>query len=196
MADGFQIIVITTPGEVADEARMIEAMLKSGSIDRVHIRKPDWTDNRVEALIRAIPSDLHERLSMHGHTALRSIFPQIGIHLRGDEGVSSTIGSSVSKSCHSISELEKYAGLTGYMTLSPIYDSISKTGYASAFKPTELANVLSGKNVIALGGVTPEHISELKGAGFSGAAMLGYVWDNFSIDTLPDFINQINATMH
>ena len=63
------------------------------------------------------------------------------------------------------------------MTLSPVFDSISKQGYRSAFDPDSLRPWLEGKRVVALGGVTPERIPLLRDAGFSGAAMLGYFWN-------------------
>ena len=54
-----------------------------------------------------------------------------------------------------------------------MYDSISKQGYASGFNLDELKGRLVGRNVIALGGVTPDKFLELQVAGFVGAAMLG-----------------------
>ena len=70
-------------------------------------------------------------------------------------------------------ELE-FASDYDYVTLSPIFDSISKQGYKSAFKLMELKNKIKGKKVVALGGVTPDKFSYLKSIGFKGAALLGY----------------------
>lgn len=63
-----------------------------------------------------------------------------------------------------------------YLTLSPIYDSISKEGYKSSFERKDLENEIRNLpiDVIALGGVTPDKFEELKAIGFAGAAMLGY----------------------
>lgn len=196
MAEDFRILVITDPSDVADEAKMIELMLRSGRVARVHIRKPEWTDCQVAELIHSISADLYSLLSLHGHQVLRDEFPDVGIHLAGRETICDADCRLLSKSCHSISELNEYADKTDYMTLSPIYDSISKSGYRSAFILSDMANVLRGKSVIALGGVTPRHFSELREAGFMGAAMLGFVWNNFTLATLPDFINQVDAALH
>jgi len=72
-----------------------------------------------------------------------------------------------------------------YCFLSPVYDSISKAGYRAAgfLAPGEgrrrrLAAALgrSPVPVLALGGVGPGKLAELRDAGFAGAAVLGAVW--------------------
>lgn len=62
-----------------------------------------------------------------------------------------------------------------YVTLSPIFDSISKTGYHSGFDLDEVKCFLTAVdvNVIALGGVTEARLPRIREAGFYGAAMLG-----------------------
>ena len=85
-----------------------------------------------------------------------------------------------SRSCHSVAELSDNSDVFCYQTLSPVFDSISKQNYHSRFNAAELKGKISDLNVIALGGVMPQHFRELKRAGFIGAAMLGYVWQNIS----------------
>lgn len=64
-----------------------------------------------------------------------------------------------------------------YLFLSPIFDSISKAGYRSAFSHEQLQRAADegviDRKVIALGGVTPERIPYLHSLGFGGVAMLG-----------------------
>lgn len=64
-----------------------------------------------------------------------------------------------------------------YVTLSPIFDSISKSGYSKKFEVTEIADRIRGKRVIALGGVRPELFLTLRENDFFGAALLGYIWN-------------------
>ena len=85
----------------------------------------------------------------------------------------------VSRSCHSLEEVRLWKPSCDYVFLSPIFDSVSKEGYCSAFSPEVLGRacsegVIDGK-VIALGGVTPERTGVLRSFGFGGAAMLGCV---------------------
>ena len=67
-----------------------------------------------------------------------------------------------------------------YVFISPIYDSISKHGYHSAFSDEVLrqasAQGIIDHKVVALGGVTRQRIPQLEKYGFGGAAMLGEMW--------------------
>lgn len=172
-------IVITKPDEVPDEAAKITALLDEGAADLVHIRKPDWSSTQVASLLADIPARLHPRLRLHDRHTLLRLFTGIGgIHLTSRNPVPERGAKCVSASLHSLRELGK-AGIYDYVTLSPVFDSISKPGYSSAFNLGAMPEVLRGKRVIALSGVKPEHFRALKQAGFRGAALLGYVWDNY-----------------
>ena len=177
MAKDFLTIVITSPGEVSDEAARISELLSSGKADFVHIRKPYSSLRDIRNLIEKIPQPLRSRLRLHGHFALLDEFSLAGAHLNSRCPEAPYNARSLTRSCHSLAELrdlDRYE----YVTLSPIYDSISKTGYSSAFDANELKGKLPPGKVIALGGVTPDRFPELKEAGFAGAALLGAVWGN------------------
>lgn len=180
MAVDFKIIIITLPtcDDIRREAADITAMLRSGAVDFVHIRKPDETTRTVRALIEAIPQQFHCRLRLHGHFVLLNEFNLAGAQLgqRCPEAPKSARG--ISRSCHSTEELENCTGMD-YATLSPVFLSISKPGYHSA---TSLSTVPPGMPcpVIALGGVTPSRFEALAAGGYSGAAMLGWMWDKGS----------------
>lgn len=82
----------------------------------------------------------------------------------------------MTRSCHTLQEIRNADGFE-YQTLSPVFDSISKQGYYSCFDINALSGEIAGKNVIALGGITPEHFLLLREKGFMGAALLGYIWN-------------------
>ena len=71
----------------------------------------------------------------------------------------------------------KYKNDYDYLFLSPIFDSISKVGYKSAFTEDMLkdasAKGVIDEKVVALGGVTFNRIPYLKELNFGGAAMMG-----------------------
>lgn len=179
MTGYFCKIAITLPDKYQDEARKIMFLLDHG-FDRVHIRKPEWSEREVKELLDSIDNIYYSRLSLHQTPGLigigEGLFPT-GFHINRRFSVAPPESVIVSKSCHSLSEIEESAKDTSisYMMLSPIYDSISKKGYFSRFSPKDLEGL--PKHTIALGGVTPERFEELQNMGFSGAAMLGYVWD-------------------
>ena len=87
---------------------------------------------------------------------------------------------TVSRSCHSIREVIQHKSECDYLFLSPIYDSISKEGYGAAFSRIELKRAaeeeIIDNKVFALGGVSLEHIPEVRSLGFGGAAVLGALW--------------------
>ncbi|MCM1153226.1 MAG: thiamine phosphate synthase [Muribaculum sp.] len=188
MKTSFKIIAITNPEmrDVAEEAEEISMALTSGAINYIHLRKPQATCGEMEALIQAIPEKYHRRLTLHSWFNLLGKYRLGGIHLNSRHPtLSENVDLSkvrVSKSAHSIAELEQMSAedCYTYATLSPIYDSISKPGYTSAFLPQnpDLHRSLNSLNleVIALGGITPKVFEEVSQAGFAGVAILGYLW--------------------
>lgn len=182
-----KLIAITLPEPILHEAALVELMLRRG-IDRVHIRKADV--GVAEELIRAIPRELRPRLSVHYYAGLAEKYAT-GLHLSPGRGLSrgNTSARVVSRSCHALSELSS-ADAGDYQFLSPIYDSISKSGYKSKFDITTLR---VPANTYALGGVTPEKFEELAAAGFCGAAMLGYFWADLKPETI---IKRIDAAIY
>lgn len=175
--NSFLIIAITEPDFIENEAHKIVRILQSG-VDYVHIRKPGAELRDVKRLIEDIPYPLRCRLKLHGHFQLTDEFNLGGIQLNSRCPNPSPTARSVSRSCHSIEEVEKLWDRYEYVTLSPIYDSISKRGYLSKFNLDDIESKIVGKNVIAIGGVTPGSLNELTTRGFKGAAMLGCVWNN------------------
>jgi thiamine-phosphate pyrophosphorylase len=87
----------------------------------------------------------------------------------------------VSISCHTFQELAEVRKQSyAYMSLSPIFDSISKQGYRSAFTREQIAEArrqgLIDQRIMALGGVTFNKINEITAMGFGGAMILGDAW--------------------
>ncbi len=173
--NGFLKIGITSPGPIENEALRIAAFLRSGEVDYMHIRKPEWDISEVRRLISGIDPELHPRLRIHGHFSLLGEFRLAGVHINYRNPFPPQGCTSVTKSCHTIEEIGK-AGCYEYVTLSPVFDSISKAGYHSAFDLNDLRDKIAGQRVVALGGVTPDKFPELMEAGFYGAAMLGSLW--------------------
>ncbi|MDE6290768.1 MAG: thiamine phosphate synthase, partial [Muribaculaceae bacterium] len=169
-----KVIVFTLPdAEVKNETDRITEMLESGVIDRVHIRKPDMSAKDMSRLISGIPRILHGKLSIHSNPEILKEFPSVGWHFSSTRRYMDCSGLH-SRSCHSPAEAAQWADRCDYVTLSPVFDSISKPGYLSAcFNPVEEFLCCQYGKVVALGGVTPERLPRLKERGYYGAAMLG-----------------------
>ena len=178
----FNLVVITKPEFFASEAECIRAVLDEG-VQLVHIRKPGASVDDVSKLIRAIGEEYYQRLCIHYHHELAVNMTLGGVHLssvrpsapQGWQG-------RVSMSCHSLSEVSEGLKKADYCFLSPIFDSISKQGYKSAFGAGEIntahQNEIIGSRVFALGGINADNIGAIEEMGFGGAALLGYVWGN------------------
>ena len=173
-------IVITLPDFFDGEAEQIVQLLHS-SIDLIHIRKPKSTVQELERLIQEIPSEYYSRLVLHDHPELAVKYHLHGIHLNSrhpfpPEGWQ----GSVSRSCHSLEEVKEWKEKCDYISLSPIFDSISKKGYHAAFSNEALKKAktdgLIDSKVMALGGVTFNKIDDVLRMGFGGGMILGDAW--------------------
>ena len=180
--EGFRIIGITLPGEwesAAKEAEAIALYLNNNAVDLFHIRKPVADINYTQDLILKIPPEYHKKLILHSHYSLFPLFEFGGVHIKiNEDKIASLESKIISRSCHSLDECLQDAGNYTYSFLSPIFDSISKTGYLSSFSLEDpgLVSVTSSHPIIALGGVIPAFFSKLFDAKFAGAALLGYLW--------------------
>ena len=66
-----------------------------------------------------------------------------------------------------------------YVLFSPLFDSVSKSGYRGAIDPAEVCQLLRryhDGNMIALGGITLQNISLARAAAFDGVAAIGSIW--------------------
>lgn len=173
------IIVITLPDFISGEGDKIVRLLQS--VDLIHIRKPNASALEVERLINDIPLEYHSRLVLHDHHHLASKYHLYGIHLNSRNPLPPADWTgSISRSCHSLLEVKEWKEKCNYVSLSPIYNSISKVGYMSAFTSEDLMRAhqegIIDNKVLALGGVTFDKIDEVIRMGFGGGIILGDAW--------------------
>jgi len=204
-ATSFLLVVITTPHFFAGEAACLEGLLAAG-LEKLHLRKPGAGVEELEALLKQIDARWYPRLVLHGGYDIQQLAARYGIpqvhcppgRLRPDDRVpgksdaaKSPAESAVNRqrkldeespivlstSIHSWEEIKEIegAGLT-YVFLSPVFNSISKPGYAAT---PGLLRRPAGPfpcKVIGLGGVDKDTIGELRREGWDGAAVLGWIW--------------------
>lgn len=175
-------IAITQPFFFDGEAAAIDRLFAEGRIDLLHLRKPGYTADDCRRLLDSIGPQWLGLVTTHDHFGLCAEYGLHGCHLNhrnpappdGHRG-------SVSCSCHALDEVAMRKPRMDYLFLSPIFDSISKQGYRSAFDDATLrkahADGIIDSKVVALGGITPDRMGLLAEYGFGGAAMLGAMWD-------------------
>ena len=137
-----------------------------------------------ERLLTLIHEQYHKRIVVHGHFYLKDEYKLKGIHLNGrNPNPPENYKGHISCSCHSLDEVKERKQTCDYVFLSPVFNSISKMNYNSAYTAEELraadkAGIID-KKVIALGGIDVDNILEVKDFGFGGAAILGALWNKF-----------------
>ena len=177
MLQAMKLIAITKPYCENDEAAFIRRLFESG-FDIVHLRKPDADINYCRVLLEKLTEDERKKIIVHDYHILYEEYSLKGIHINKNittlpEGYQ----GFKTRSCHSLEEVKMYKNDFDYVFLSPIFDSISKVGYKSAFDEKVLWKAseqgIIDEKVVALGGVTFDKIPYLKELKFGGAAMMG-----------------------
>lgn len=187
-----KLFVITRPDWFPDEVDTILSLFHEG-LETLHLRKPDASEAEVESFLRSLPRAYLSRIVLHQHFRLATFYPLKGIHLnhRHPFPPPGYTGGTVSRSCHTLDEVKQYKTRCDYVFLSPVFDSISKEGYAAAFHPTDLCHArnqgIIDNRVIALGGIDENRFQQLRTWGFGGAAVLGDIWKQTNESLIPHF---------
>lgn len=192
-------IVITSPGFLQGEADFIDKLFNHG-LDRLHLRKPGADIGECRRLLDGISREWLPQIVVHDNFGLCREYGLGGVHLNGRNPMAPpNHEGSVSRSCHSLEEISRYKGECDYLTLSPIFNSISKQGYMAAFGPGQLAAArdsgLIDRRVMALGGVTLENIPRVKELGFGGVAILGDVWQRMADGSVDEHLASLRKAL-
>lgn len=181
-----ELIVISAPDAVTDEAQIINRLFGAG-LQRFHLRKPGWDIGRYIDLITQIDRSRHHAIICHQHHQLAKVFGMDYLHytendrIKSDESNLSSLvndGYRLSTSIHDVSATSSLNHFE-YAFLSPVFNSISKPGYQSMLPAGFcLDRNKSGPKIIALGGVDASNLSLLKKMNFDGAAVLGAIWQD------------------
>jgi thiamine monophosphate synthase len=175
-----KIIIITLPDFFEGEAFFINKFFSDG-LETLHLRKPGAQKSDCEKLISQIEPHFYNRIVVHDYFDLAEKYSLKGVHLnRRNPLPPENFQGTVSKSLHSAQEVKNEKANFDYVSLSPVFDSVSKKGYNSKFSFDELKKLknqgIIDEKVYALGGVTEENLHTVKVLGFGGAMILGAAW--------------------
>ena len=176
-------IVVTSPVFLSDEATFLHRLLANG-VDIIHLRKPGASAADCARLLEELSAEDRSHIVVHDFFELAEPYGLRGMHLNARRNiVPEGYSGHVSRSCHSLEEVKQHKDNCNYVFLSPIFDSISKEGYASAFTSESIREAaekgIIDKRVIALGGVDENNLLQVKDFGFGGGAILGGLWTKF-----------------
>lgn len=184
-------IVISSPSAVEQEVEQLLALFAQG-LQVFHLRKPQWLHEDSVRFLEQVPQEYHKRIVLHQHYDLVNCFALRGIHgAFAAEHVKGFSTQTVSTSTHTIQEFNDLPMYYNYAFLSPIFLSISKSGYASTedWKMTLKQRTNYHTKLIALGGVHANTVSSIHAMGFDGYALLGAIW------ILPDGIKNFERCL-
>jgi len=192
-----RIVLISHPGYLPDEAGLWQQMLDEG-LGRLHIRKPGMATTDLVTLISGVdPRDRH-KLVIHHHPEVALELELGGVHHAFSElargGTERVKGRTVSCSVHDWQELERVAETCDYCFISPVYNSISKTGYAANPALEYVPERHRHRKVYALGGINAANCLDTLAKGYYGIALLGSIWSD-DCDPLEAW-REISAHVH
>ncbi|SHL88615.1 thiamine-phosphate pyrophosphorylase [Chitinophaga jiangningensis] len=175
------IWVITAPEAVPGEALLIQELAAAGA-SRILLRKPEWKAEQYCQLLDNIDPKIYPQLLVRDNCWIYNTYHLAGVHWSSKAKAALSPQQlhnwvknhpSSSTGVHNANELADAENLFDYLLLSPVYNSISKTNYQQMFTgPAPEA----ATPVLALGGVDVHNIGELPARNFSGAAVLGAIW--------------------
>ncbi|HEY4334716.1 MAG TPA: thiamine phosphate synthase [Puia sp.] len=174
MKPEFLIAVLTLPGTFPGEAECLEELLEAG-VERLHLRKPEMGFRELEELVAQLSSRWASRLVLHYQPEMAKRFgvPQIHGPVKMGEGT----GLRVSTSVHDWEEFARLPAGLEYAFISPLFDSISKQGYLANPELLAIPGGVLPCRPVGLGGIGAGTIGELVRKGWTGAAALGWIWD-------------------
>ncbi len=189
-----ELVVITSETILPREAEVLDRLLGLWP-GKLHLRKPGAPAEALRELLSGIEPQYRRRIILHDHFGLVREFGLAGVHLNGrNPELPEFHVRHVSRSCHTLGEIAEAAGKLAdetawgydYVFLSPVFDSISKSGYRQAFTEAELAEAhdrgIINRWVYALGGVDENSMRDAARMGFGGAAVMGALWKEYLKD--------------
>lgn len=173
-----ELVIISPETTVPDEIKIVEAMFERG-LRVYHVRKPTYCAKSMSRYLAQFSLRARERLTVHSHYELALRLGAGGVHFRTHDAWRESAGPvRHSGSVHDVSALTSVPDFVEYVFFSPLFESISKPGHVPKVPLAEVADAIRSVRVpvLALGGITPEHVYSLLRARFSGIATLGSIW--------------------
>tara|TARA_R110001592_G_scaffold325782_4_gene606304 strand:+ start:216696 stop:217217 length:522 start_codon:yes stop_codon:yes gene_type:complete len=156
-----KLIIISPETAHESEIAVYQRALTEPNISHIHLRRKKALTNLEWNRYRPFSSKI-----IFSKTCGVPPFHCIGMH-------GST--SLISTSKHTIDEANNCT--TQFCYISPIYPSISKKGHQNEALLPALKNLENiPNNWVALGGIQPDNMFELKSIGFKNVAVLGFIW--------------------
>lgn len=180
-----KLIVISSPETLPGEIELVNELFSAG-LAKFHLRKPNVPTADLIEYLQMIDPAYISNVVVHYDFELLRHFPQAGFHFNqySLSWLSYKGFTHKSYSAHSFREiLGLNAETFDYIFISPVFESISKSGYYSGFNLKQIKDFIASgccsNPIVALGGVDENNISTLQDLGLYGTAILGSIWTPF-----------------
>ena len=179
------IILFSPERELNHEQAILNQLFEAG-LECFHLRKPHMTFQEHWAYLAQIEPEHHAKIMVHQFHEVTETFALKGIHFKEKDRIDGMEKEllpphqAISTSFHCPQDLQNHSFEFDYQFLSPVFSSISKSGYEG--KGFEVHHI--SKKVIALGGIHLGNIGKVKKMGYQGIGVLGSVWQH------PDPVSQ------
>ena len=187
------LIVLSNEVAVLDEAKLINGLFEAG-LKIFHLRKPNIEQKEIDILLNTIDAKYHPQIALHQHHKMAKEYGINRLHFTEikRKQTSNKIltdlkadGNILTTSIHKVSEYVALSQYFDYAFFGPVFNSISKLGYAASMGSDIKMPVLQNHpKVIAIGGITSNNLKEAMTKQFDGVAALGTIWQqpDYSIE--------------
>ena len=187
-----KLIVITPSKDKENEIGFIIKMFESG-LKTLHVRKPNYSTNKLSNYIKDIPEIYHNRIVIHSHHKLAIKYNLKGIHLTSVHLVKKWkywfVRQRLKLKFHTTLKSRSYSRLQyvysqedynfNYYFLGTMYNSITGGFYSGYHEEGVVAAIKnSNKKLVARGGTNLSTIIKTFDLGFDGIAFNTFLWES------------------
>lgn len=184
-----KLIVMSSLDTFENEPQIVTQLFENG-LKRFHLKKPKFRTKTLEEYISQIPEKYRKYIIIHSHYDLAIKYNLKGIHLNRKIRKSRLKGLrlfyyrmrkpdiQVTTSFHNLASIFDDKSDYAYAFLSPVFDSITKSGFQSAFSNNNLKFTMkkSKHKLCAFGGIDITKIEQVAEMNFSGLVLSGAIW--------------------
>ena len=185
-----KVLVMSSPKDEPNEIVEVIRMFDAG-LEYFHVRKPRKNRKELSEYLENFPTQYREKLIIHSYHRLADKYKLGGIHLSRKHRKRGKFYKFrlflkrkfekdlvVSRTFHKLTDVTNDKRKYSYAFLSPVFDSITHSTLSGGFSKRALLIMIpqAKQPIYAMGGVTPDHMSQVADLGFEGAVLLGSVW--------------------
>lgn len=186
------LVIFSSSDKFTSEVYIINVLFKNG-LKTLHLKKPNFSKNKLKNYISKIDKKYHNRIIIHSHYSLSLKFNLKGIHIS-----KLLLGKKIkyrlitnfyklldknfifTRTFTKKDDLSKISPIFSYVFLAPIYTKQENKARNYNFEKSYLKNIIhdSSIDIYARGGINIDDFKELNNLNFKGISLLKTIWYN------------------